>query len=215
MKFPLIYADPAWTFETYSEEGKDRSPEQHYECMTLDEIKAMPVADLAADDSAALLWGCDPLLDKAFEVLSAWGFTFKTVGFYYVKVGRGLRPHTGMGYWTRANPEICLLGTRGNVKRMSKGVQRLILELDYEDKVVLAPRTLHSEKPPVVYERIEKLLRGPYLELFARHARPGWHQWGNEVGKTGGIPNLIHMPGYPARAFTANDNSLFGGTDVA
>ncbi|HEY0329624.1 MAG TPA: MT-A70 family methyltransferase [Rhodopseudomonas sp.] len=215
MRFPLIYADPAWTFETYSDEGKDRSPEQHYDCMSLDAIKAMPVADLAADDCACLLWACDPLLDKAFEVLTAWDFTFKTVGFYYIKVGRGLRPDTGMGYWTRANPEICLLGTRGKPSRLSKGVQRLILELSFEDKVVLAPRAAHSEKPHEVYSRIEKLLPGPYLELFARHARAGWHQWGNEVGKTGGVPNLIHMPGYPARAAAANDNSLFGATNEA
>ena len=166
--------------------------------------------------SARLLWACDPLLDKAFEVLAAWGFTFKTVGFYYVKVARGLRPVTGMGYWTRANPEICLLGTRGKPERLSKGVQRLILELTFEDKVILAPRTEHSEKPLEAYDRIEKLVAGPYLELFARHARPGWHQWGNEVGKTGGgTPNLIHMPGYPARAVVANDNSLFGGTNAA
>jgi N6-adenosine-specific RNA methylase IME4 len=215
-KFKTFYGDPAWTYETWSDEGKDRSPEQHYECMTLDQIKAMPVADLAEDDSACVLWCCDPLLDKGFEVLKAWDFTFKTVCFYYVKVTRHFNPVTGMGYWTRANPEIALLGTRGNPKRLSKGVQRLIFECDYSEKVILAPRTLHSEKPHEAYRRIERLFDGPYLELFARHARPGWHQWGNEVGKTGGIPNIIQIPGYPAKAFhTANDNSLFGGTDVA
>jgi N6-adenosine-specific RNA methylase IME4 len=214
VRFPLIYGDPAWTYETWSDEGKDRSPEQHYECMTLDQIKAMPVADLAEDDSACVLWCCDPLLDKGFEVLKAWDFTFKTVCFYYVKVTRHFNPVTGMGYWTRANPEIALLGTRGNPKRLSKGVQRLIFECDYSEKVILAPRTLHSEKPHEAYRRIERLFDGPYLELFARHARPGWHQWGNEVGKTGGIPNIIHMPGYPAKA-AANTNNLFGEHHVA
>jgi N6-adenosine-specific RNA methylase IME4 len=214
VRFPLIYADPAWTFETYSDEGLDRSPEQHYECMTLDEIKAMPVADLAADDSACVLWCCDPLLDKGFEVLNSWDFTFKTVCFYYVKVTRHFHPVTGLGYWTRANPEIALLGTRGKPERMSKGVQRLIFEMDYSEKVILAPRTLHSAKPPEAYTRIERLFDGPYLELFARHARNNWWQWGNEVGKTGGVPNLIHMPGYPAKA-AANTNNLFGDHHVA
>ncbi|WP_047308825.1 MT-A70 family methyltransferase [Rhodopseudomonas palustris] len=213
MRFPLIYADPAWTFETYSEEGKEHSPEQHYECMSLDEIMNLPVADIAAEDSGCLMWVTDPLLDKGLETMKRWGFTFKTIGLYYVKVGRGLRPHVGMGYWTRANPEICIFGTRGRPKRKGKDVERLILDLDPDERVILAPRGEHSQKPLEAYNRIERLIDGPYLEMFARHARHGWHHWGNEVGKTGGVPNLFHLPGYPATA--SNDNSLFGGTNAA
>lgn len=213
MKFPFVYADPAWSFETWTEEGKERSPEQHYDCMPLEDIKRLPVREVVADDAACGLWVIDTLLDEGIKVLAEWGFTYKTVLFYYVKVGRALRPHVGMGYWTRANPEICLFGTRGRPKRNGMDVERLILELDPNDRTILAPRGEHSVKPLEAYSRIERLLGGPYLELFARHARPGWHQWGNEVGKTGGAPNLFHLPGHPARA--SNDNSLFGGSNAA
>ncbi len=213
MRMPLIYADPAWTFETWSEEGKEHSPEQHYDCMTLDQIQALPVAEIAAEDSCCLMWVVDPLLKQGIETLERWGFNYVTVGFYYVKLGRALKPHLGMGYWTRANPEICIFGTRGRPQRKGKGVARLILDLDHEGRTLLQPRGQHSAKPLEAYSRIERLVDGPYLEMFARYAQPGWHQWGNEVGKTGGVPNLFHLPGFPARA--ANDNSLFGGINVA
>jgi N6-adenosine-specific RNA methylase IME4 len=205
MQFSTIMADPAWTFATYSDNGKGRSPEQHYACMPLDDIKRLPVGDVAAKDAMLFLWAVDPLLDKAFEVMAAWGFTFKTVGFYWVKVNRGMRPHVGMGYWTRANPEVCLLGTRGKPVRLARDVQRL----------VLAPRGQHSAKPHEVYRRIERLTPGPYLELFARYARHGghWFQWGNEVGKTGGTPNLFDLPGFPARR-AATDHALFESASI-
>lgn len=195
MSFATILADPPWSFQTYTEEGKDRSPEQHYACMTLADIKALPVADVAAKDAVLLLWVTDPLLDKAFDVIRAWGFTYKTVGFCWIKTGRGLKPISGMGYWTRANQELCLLATRGRPKRIGRDVER----------VLHARRGRHSEKPQAIYGLVERLVPGPYLELFARYARPGWRQWGNQVGKTGGTPNLFDLPGLPARA-AAPDN---------
>ena len=79
---------------------------------------------------------------------------------------------TGLGYWTRANPEMCLLGTRGSPKRLAKDVRRL----------VVTPRREHSRKPDEVYDRIERLAAGPYLEVFAREGRPGWDAWGNQAG---------------------------------
>src|SRR5205823_5959167 len=114
--------------------------------------------------------------ERALEVVRAWGFTYKTVGFYWAKLspGRGgllLTERdffTGMGFWTRANPEPCLLATRGKPKRLSGAVRKL----------VIAPRREHSRKPDEVYERIERLAEGPYLELFGRATRPGWHSWG-------------------------------------
>lgn len=200
--FPVILSDPPWTFETYSENGKDFSPEKHYKCMTLPEIKALPVADIAAKDCVLLMWAVDPLLDKAFDVIKAWGFTYKTVGFYWAKTGRGLRVHKGMGYWTRANPEVCLLATRGKPKRASTNVDRLLL----------APRGRHSEKPHEIYNRIEKLCGpGPKLEMFARYGRPGeWWQWGNQVGLLGGDPKPFDLsPDYPAIVSTP-DQMNFG-----
>jgi len=170
--YRVIYADPPWTFATYSRKGKGRSAEAHYDCMTLDAVKALPVASWAAADSVLLLWATDPLLDRAMEVMRAWGFVYKTVGFYWVKQNACKEGFfTGMGFWTRANPEQCLLGTRGHPARKAADVRKL----------VVAPRREHSRKPEAVYGLIERLVDGPYLELFARASRPGWDTWGREA----------------------------------
>lgn len=177
--YGAIYADPPWRFSTYSEKGKGRSAEAHYDCMSLPEIKAMPVGSWAAPDAALFMWATDPMLQHAMEVLTAWGFKYKTVAFYWVKLNKGrdgmfLTPKdffTGMGFWTRANPEMCLLGTRGHPKRRNNDVQKLLL----------APRREHSRKPEAAYERIERLVSGPYLELFARAGQPGWDLLGNQT----------------------------------
>lgn len=178
-RYRVIYADPPWTFATYSQKGKGRSAEAHYDCMSLDEVKALPVADWAADDAILLLWATDPLLDRAFEVIRAWGFTYKTVGFYWVKEnasGKGF--FTGLGFWTRANPEQCLLATRGHPKRKAADVKKL----------VVSPRREHSRKPDEIYGHIERLAEGPYLEMFARASRPGWDTWGAQNGLFDGGP---------------------------
>jgi N6-adenosine-specific RNA methylase IME4 len=170
--YRVIYADPAWTYVTYSAKGKDRSPEKHYGCMTLDAIKALPVRRIAAKDSVLLMWCIDTHVPQMLEVMDAWGFKFKTRGFEWAKLNKsGDGFFTGLGHWTRANPESCWLGTRGKPKRSAKDVRRLIV----------APRREHSRKPDEVYERIERLLPGPGIELFARQERPGWDSWGNEV----------------------------------
>jgi len=190
-QYRVIYADPPWRFATYSDKGKGRSAEAHYDCLTVDQIKAIPVRQWAADDAVLLLWATDPLLPRALEVIAAWGFTYKTVGFYWVKLNKSvagrLAPDlfggngpllterdffTGLGFWTRANPEPCLLATRGQPKRRAGDVPKLLL----------APRREHSRKPEEAYRRIERLLPGPYLELFARQSRPGWDGFGNQPG---------------------------------
>jgi len=180
-KYSVIYGDPPWTFEVYSGKGKSRSAEEHYDTMTLDEIKALPIGSLAADDCALFLWCVMPQIPEALEVLHAWGFEFKTVAFVWVKTteksklinldGNGL--HWGMGYWTRANVELVLLATRGAPKRIAMDVHQ----------VVVAPVGEHSRKPDKVQQRIESLLGPPsretHLELFARRPTPGWTIWGN------------------------------------
>ena len=183
--YRVIYADPPWSFATYSRKGKGRSPDAHYDCMDLDAIKRLPVAGWAHPDAVLLLWATDPLLDRALEVIQAWGFAYKTVGFYWAKLNKGTSAvaseadfFTGLGFWTRANPEPCLLATRGRPRRRSGGVRKL----------VLAPRREHSRKPDEMYERIEALLEGPYLELFARGSRPGWDAWGDQAGLFDGGP---------------------------
>lgn len=178
--YRVIYADPPWTFATYSAKGKGRSAEAHYDTMSLAEIEALPVASWAAPDAVLLMWATDPLLDRALKVIEHWGFTYKTVGFYWAKLNRGRSRlamterdfFTGLGFWTRANPEPCLLATRGKPKRRSGAVQKL----------VIAPRREHSRKPDEVCQRIEQLCEGPYLEMFARESRPGWDTWGMQAG---------------------------------
>lgn len=171
--FRVILADPPWMFMTHSAKGKDRSAEEHYDCMTLPEIKGLPVADLALDDAVLLMWVTDPMLNVGLDVIKAWGFTYKTVGFYWAKTNKDGSPFTGMGYWTRANPEQCLLATRGHPKRAAKNVQRLIT----------SRRREHSRKPDELYPRIDALMGAdePKVELFAREPRPGWWSWGFEV----------------------------------
>ena len=182
-KFDVIYADPPWTFRTWSNEGKDRSPEKHYDCMSLADIRALPVSDIAAENCALFLWVTDPLLPEGLKLMEAWGFKFKTIAFVWAKLNKSAPPtlwterdfFTGLGYWTRANPELCLLGTRGKPKRVSKAVRRL----------VVSPRREHSRKPDEIAEKIDDLMGRDTskIELFARTARAGWTTWGNDVAK--------------------------------
>jgi N6-adenosine-specific RNA methylase IME4 len=140
--------------------------------MNLEDICKLPVGDLAKDNSVLLMWVVDPLLDQAFKVIDAWGFKYKTVGFTWAKTNsKSLGFFTGLGYWTRSNPEMCLLATKGKPKRNSKSVPQLVVEQRQE----------HSRKPDIVYNHIENMLDGPYVELFARRKRNNWHSWGNEV----------------------------------
>jgi N6-adenosine-specific RNA methylase IME4 len=154
-KYPVIYADPPWTFAVYSAKGKGRSAEAHYDCMSLDDIKALPVAALAMPDCCLFLWVTNPTLIQGLSVMEAWGFAYKTVAFCWTKPR-----FMGLGYWTRANAELCLLGTRGKPKRRDAGV-RMHVE---------SPRREHSRKPDEVRAGIERLVAGPYVELFARQS---------------------------------------------
>lgn len=174
-RYGLIYADPPWSFNTWSARGTGRAPVSHYDCLNFETLATLPVADLAATDCVLLLSATDPLLPQAFDLIRAWGFKYKTVGFYWVKLNasaKGVAAYfTGLGYWTRANPEQCLLATRGSPKRLARDVRRLVVDRRRE----------HSRKPDVVRERIERLVSGPYLELFARETKPGWDCWGDQI----------------------------------
>ena len=188
-KYGAILADPPWRFRTWNKaeaikrrgSGTNVSASVHYSTMLVEDVAALPVADLAAEDCALFLWCCWPTLEDAWSVLKSWGFEYKTCAFDWMKAHAGqvemfrddIDPLMGMGYWTRANSEPCLLATRGNPKRLNADVRQGII----------APRREHSRKPDGVHERIERLVAGPYLELFARQRRPGWDCWGNETEK--------------------------------
>ena len=172
-KYKVSYADPPWAYKVWSKKGAGRSAESHYPTMDIEAIKALPVGELADKDCALFLWITFPMLREAWGVMDAWGFTFKTVAFVWIKQCRkseGL--FTGMGYWTRANAEICLLATRGRPKRAARDVKQ----------VILSHVERHSQKPEEARRRIEALMGDvPRIELFARASPPGWDVWGNEV----------------------------------
>ena len=172
-KYEVIYADPPWAFRVRSEKGKGLSAECHYPTMTLEEICALPVQEIAADDSVLFMWATFPNLREAFDVIDAWGFTYKTVAFVWVKQNKKSDSlFWGMGYWTRANAEICLLATKGHPKRISNKVHQVIVSHIEE----------HSKKPAETRERIIELVGDvPRVELFARQKTHGWDTWGNEV----------------------------------
>lgn len=173
--YQVIYADPAWSYENWSKEGAHKNASSHYDCMTIDDIKKLPVGQLASKDCVLFLWVTDPLLQEGLDVMKAWGFKYQTVAFTWAKQARVNHDkwHMGLGYWTRANPEMCLLGTTGKPERLGKGVRQLVME----------PIREHSRKPDRMYGDIEKLVDGPYLELFARNKREGWDSWGNQTDK--------------------------------
>jgi N6-adenosine-specific RNA methylase IME4 len=168
-RFPVIYADSPWPFDAWTPASRTTP----YNVSSIADIKAMGpmVQRLAADDCILFMWVPWNFLPDALDVIKAWGFTYKTLGFDWVKQTANGGLHWGMGYWTRSNPEVCLLATRGSPQRLVADVH----------SVVLAPVGEHSAKPEEVRRRIERLVAGPYLELYGRKAVAGWTVWGNEI----------------------------------
>lgn len=174
-RYSVILADPPWSFKTRSEKGLGKSPQSHYDCMSLHNIKALPVRSLAVADAACVLWATAPMLDQAFDVLRSWGFTYKTCGAWAKRSKTGAKWAFGTGYIYRSASEFYLLGTVGNPKVRVRNVRNLIV----------APAREHSRKPDQMHEDLERMYPGPYLELFARQARPGWDAWGDQVDRFG------------------------------
>jgi N6-adenosine-specific RNA methylase IME4 len=172
-----MLADPPWRFEAWSDKCEDRAPE--YSTMTMAELRALDVGSLAAPDCVLFLWAIWPMLPQALALIEAWGFTYKTCAFCWTKADASqldmFRDDAdvaiGTGYWTHANTEPCLLATHGKPRRLHADVRQAVIE----------PRREHSRKPDGIHDRIERLVAGPYAELFARRRRPGWTVWGNEV----------------------------------
>ena len=127
-KYEVVYCDPPWRYCAWSDKGKGRSAENHYPTMTVEDICRLPIADFAADNCVLFMWATFPNLMEAFDVIKAWGFEYKTVAFVWVKQNKKSDSlFWGMGYWTRANAEICLLATKGHPKRIGKAVHQVIV----------------------------------------------------------------------------------------
>lgn len=172
-KYELIYADPPWAYRDSADAGK-RGAVHKYPTLSLPELKALPVRDLAADNCLLAMWWVPPQPRDALELVDAWGFRLVNMkGFTWHKTTKNGLSHFGMGHWTRANTEDVLFAVRGRPKRVNAGVRQF----------VDAPIGRHSAKPNEVRLRLERLMGGdvPRIELFAREAPAGWDVWGNEV----------------------------------
>lgn len=141
--------------------------------MSIEELCALSVADIAAEDSALFLWATFPQLPEALRLIKAWGFTYKTAAFVWLKLNK--KSYTwfyGLGFWTRGNAELCLFATRGHPTRKSAGIHQFII----------SPIEQHSKKPDITREKIVALMGDiPRIELFARQEAAGWDTWGNET----------------------------------
>lgn len=172
-QFGCILADPPWAFSAYSAAGHAKNPDQHYDCMTLADIKALDMAFVGSADCACVMWATAPMLPEALEVMAAWGFTFKTAAAWAKQSKTGAKWAFGTGYIFRSAAEFILVGTRGEPKVRSRSIRNLIV----------APVREHSRKPDETHAMCEALFDGPYLELFGRQRRAGWIVWGNQTDR--------------------------------
>lgn len=173
-RYQIIYADPPWTFKTYSDKGKRaKFGAGSYPTMSDEDICNLPIKDISDDNCILFIWATFPKLESVFKVIKSWGFKYKTCAFTWVKKNpNGVGDWLGLGYWTRANAEICLLATKGNIKRINSNIKQ----------IVFSPRREHSRKPDEIRDNIIKLVGDlPRIELFARQRYEGWNAWGNEV----------------------------------
>jgi len=190
-KYNIIYADPPWEYKntTFGKRINDKestfkesySPLLRYPCMTLEQIKSLPIEDIVEKDAVLFLWTTGPFMEQATQVIDAWGFQYKTVGFVWIKTTQLSKGRPGspdgwlkknLGKWTLSSTEFVLLGTKGSLKKETKNIRQ----------VVMSPIRGHSQKPEVVRERIVALLGDkPRIELFARDKPEGWDVWGNEI----------------------------------
>jgi N6-adenosine-specific RNA methylase IME4 len=159
--FHTILADPPWDILQQGSRGAVR----HYPLMTVEQIAALPVPNLTASDAHLWLWVTNATLFAGRAVMESWGFTYRSM-LTWVKPGLGLG-----SYYLRNNTEHLLFGTRGKAPILFRA----------QPTWLFAPRQEHSHKPEEQYAVIERCSPGPYLELFARRKRPGWHAWGNEI----------------------------------
>lgn len=179
LHYGVIEADPPWSYKTYSNADRGTVPHrgenEPYPPMTREELLALPVNEVAAKDCLLHMWVISSHIDQAIELGRAWGFTYKSLGFNWVKTQKSdpEKPKMGMGKWLRQDSEIGLIFTKGKPTRVSAGVRQAILE----------PARQHSRKPDERLDRLEALVAGPYLEMFSRSTREGWDAMGNETGK--------------------------------
>ena len=168
--YKIIYADPPWQ---YKDKGCGSSAESKYPTIDIEKLKSLNVSSICEKDCVLFLWATFPMIQEAFEVIKAWGFTYKTLGFLWIKQSSTRQKFAyGLGRWTRSNAEPCFLAVKGNPKPIDHSISQLVVQ----------PNIKHSTKPFIIREKIVQLIGDvPRIELFARQKVEGWDCWGNEV----------------------------------
>lgn len=174
-KYKIIYADPPWKYNPRANQRTrfGGGAESHYRLMSMDEIKDLPINEIADADCALFMWCTFPYLEDQIKLFKHWGFKYRTVGFTWIKTNpKNGKPFFGVGYYAKSNAEVCLMGIKGKMKPVSNAVS----------SVIIAPRREHSRKPNEARDRIVELFGDlPRIELFSRQKTEGWDVWGNEI----------------------------------
>lgn len=171
-KYGIIYADPPWIYKDKALSG-NRGAGCKYQVQTIEWFQQLPIKDISEDNCILFLWVTMPQIKECFKVIESWGFKYKTCGFVWVKNNKKSNSFfMGMGRWTRANAELCLIATKGKPKRISASVR----------SIINTPIEYHSKKPDIVRDKIIELCGDlPRIELFARKEIKGWDCFGNEI----------------------------------
>jgi N6-adenosine-specific RNA methylase IME4 len=174
-KYNIVYADPPWSYKDKRNKHKRLcgGALSHYNTMSVEEISSLPVKDITDENCMLFLWVTFPMLREGLDVIDKWGFKYKTLGFSWIKTNkRNKKPFFGIGYYTKSNCEVCLIGVKGKPIKQSNSVS----------SVIIAPREEHSKKPDIVRDKIVELCGDvPRIELFARAIFPGWDSWGDAL----------------------------------
>lgn len=188
LKYGAILADPPWAYAMRSEAGHAKSPEAHYQTMTLDAIKDLPVGQLAGPGCYLFLWSTWPHLPQALDVMAAWGFVYVTGGSWTKRTPSG-KVAFGTGYVLRSSTEPFLVGKIGQPQVASRSERNLILAAEDIPDGIEALRREHSRKPAEMRALIGRLLPRAYCaELFGREPWAGNDVWGNQVTLFGAAP---------------------------
>lgn len=181
-KYRVLLTDPPWpgnpTLKKDKNSGKLGRPHSPFPLMSHAAIRAMPVKDIMMDDSMIFMWTIGRSLGHAIDIMEAWGFVYKSLAFVWIKPTKNGKYVQGMGYWTRQNAEICLLGTRGSPMKFAVPNNKR----PSVPSIICEPRRELVRKPDCVRDRILTLTGDvPRLEMFARTVPKGWDVYGNEV----------------------------------
>ena len=169
-KYQIILADPPWSYRNMG--NIQATAVSHYPTMAQKDIESLPVSKIADDNSILFLWATFPKIQEALNTIKAWGFEYKTVGFVWIKKNKNGGNFFGVGWYTKSNAEVCLIGVRGRAPKISNSVSQIIETV----------RERHSKKPNIVRDKIVEFCGDlSRIELFARERAMGWDVWGNEV----------------------------------